>query len=279
MKDSQHRSNGGAPPLYVITLMSSTAPMPLVAPTAPEFAGLAVFRSKRREDDRDRFRLNIGYFTTIESAEALLPLARETYPAAFVAPAPETNLGSLDDTAVARFSVIRQVPAPAEAPRPARAAERAPAPIAPPRPAVTPAAQAPAAPAPPRRPAEPEQKVQRYAVQLVWSGQPIDLARLPNLPIFEGYLLYVVETERGARRMYGVRLGFYVDVSSAQLVAHYVRTHFRGAMAVPVSDRECGRAAAAAVRLPRARSAGGPTTRLRWPRSAIAVDFPAQGQA
>jgi hypothetical protein len=271
MNDNHHRNGGsGAQPLYVITLMSSTSPMPLVAPTAPGFAGLAVFRSRRREDNRDRFRLNIGYFTSIESAEALLPLARESYPAAFVAPAPESNLGSLEDTAVARFSVIKPVPAPVETARPVRAAEPAPVPIEPPRPVA----------APPSRPAEPaaaeqEPKAQRYAVQLVWSGQPIDLVRLPQLPIFDGYLLYVVESERGARRMYGVRLGFYVDVPSAQLVAHYVRTHFRGATAVPVSDRECGRAAAAAVRPATLRAVRSAGKHLRWPQSAIAVEFAA----
>lgn len=276
MNDRPDRPGSGAAPLYVITLMTSTAPMPLVAPAAPEFAGLAVFRSRRREDDRERFRLHLGYLTSLEDAEALLPLARETYPAAFVAPAPVSNLGSLDDTAVARFSVIKPVDAAPAAPN-AAAAPPAADMAQPIRTAVAPQALPPAMPAPPAALVEvpPEAPGQRYAVQLMWSAEPVNLALLPNLSIFDGYLLYAVEAQRGARPMFGVRLGFYVDPLSAHLVAQYVRPQFRGAAAVPVSDREHGRAAVAAIRPAAIRIARGAGKRLRWPQSAIAVEFAA----
>ncbi len=250
--------------LYVITLVSSTAPLPLQAPKAPALAGLAVFRSRRVEDGRERYRLHIGYFSTAAEAERLLPLVRTSYPAAFVSPAPQSNLGSLDDTAVARFSIIKPVEEPAPAPSPMSASVVA---AMPPRlpaaEAVTaslppaslvrdavPAPPAPASAAPVSAVAAPAEKpAQRYAVQLELSKSVIDLAKIPSLAIFSGYLLYAVETEAGGRRMFGVRLGFYGDALSARLVAQYVRSDFKGVTVVPVSEREVSRASAAAIRL------------------------------
>jgi hypothetical protein len=290
-----HGAEANAQALHVITLVSSTAPLPLQAPKAPELAGLAVFRSRRVEDGRERFRLHIGYFPSAAAAEQLLPVVRTLYPAAFVALAPQSNLGSLDDTAVARFSILRPIDTAAveqvAAPEPAAA----PAPV-PAAPAPLPAlfvetarpARAAAAPAPVPLEAAPPQTTteakpaQRYAVQLVWSKAAIDLAKIPSLAIFGGYLLYAVETEPGGRRMYGVRLGFYEDALSARLVAQYVRSEFKGVAVVPVSDREVTRASSAAIRLPGGRSARGASdSRVRWPASAVTVAFAptAQGAA
>src|SRR5690606_23688277 len=50
-----------------------------------------------------------------------------------------------------------------------------------------------------------------FAVQLVWSVSPIDVATLPHLAIFEAYTLYNVEGNRQGRRWYGLRLGFFSD--------------------------------------------------------------------
>lgn len=283
----------GAPPLYVITLTSSTAPMPLNGPSAPELAGLAVFRSRRIEDGRERFRLHLGYFSTAELAEEALPFVRDTYPAAFAGVAPESNLGSLEDTAVARFSVIktieaepsalpsapppkpRAVPPVTAAPRPQSRIEPPVKPVPPPSAAEAVAASQPPLAAPPPVPGEPEpdKGTQHYAVQLLWSAEAIDLAKLPALAIFGGYLLYAVETEQGGRQRYGVRLGFYVDALSAGLVAQYVRPHFREAAVVPVSEREHARASSAAIRLSSLRAGSSAGVRTRWPQSAIPVDF------
>lgn len=281
--------------LHVITLISSTVPIALPVLTAPELAGAAVFRSRRVEDGRERFRIHIGYFATAAEAEALLPVVRDSYPWAFAGPAPQTNLGSLDDTTKARFSIVR-VPDPAPA-KPASAIPAAPqtarvAPIAPAVPsAKRPAPVAPLAAAPAMqrkalqdKPAQPPQTpaaeppvlpvgAQRYAVQLIWSKDPIDLSKIPNIGIFAGYLLYAVETEPGRQRMYGVRLGFYDDALSARLVALYVRPTFKGVV-VPVSDREVASASRAAIRPSAARPIRGRTSpREAWPSSAVSVVF------
>jgi hypothetical protein len=267
-------------PLHVITLVSSTAPLPLQAPKAPELAGLAVFRSRRVEDGRERFRLHIGYFPSAAAAEQLLPIVRTIYPGAFVSLAPQGNLGSLDDTAVARFSILKPVEARDSefVPEPAQPARSLPQ-----RPvlqAVQAVAAEPAvAAAPPAVPAAPEpapepKPAQRYAVQLVWSKDVIDLAKIPSLAIFSGYLLYAVETEPAGRRMYGVRLGFYDDALSARLVAQYVRSEFKGVAVVPVSDREITRASSAAIRLSSSRAPrGSSSARVRWPQAAVQVVF------
>jgi hypothetical protein len=281
--------------LHVITLISSTVPIALPVLTAPELAGAAVFRSRRVEDGRERFRIHIGYFATAAEAEALLPVVRDSYPWAFAGPAPQTNLGSLDDTTKARFTIVRAPDAAPAKPASALPAGPPPARFVPKAPEA-PAARGPstvvqltAAPAmerkaPPEIAAQPPQTpateppvlpvgAQRYAVQLIWSKEPIDLSKIPNIGIFAGYLLYAVETEPGRQRMYGVRLGFYDDALSARLVALYVRPTFKGVV-VPVSDREVAGASRASIRPSAARPIRGRTSpRDAWPRSAVNVVF------
>ena len=299
-------------PLYVITLLASIAPIPLRAPTAPELAGLAIFRSRSVEDGRERFRLHIGYFPTAAAAEQVLPIVRKSYPAAITGLAPQGSMGSLDDTAMARFSILRHADklaaepvSPAAPPAPVPSAKRAavrPAPrMMPPSAAITRSMlddspsmlsaplptppvlrRADAVVAPPIPPlAEPaSREAQHYAVQLIWSREAIDLAKIPLLAIFSGYLLYAVETEPSARRYFGVRLGFYNDALSARLVAQYVRSDFKNVAVVPVSQRELTRASAAAIRLGAARRASSSSEgRTRWPSSALAVDAANLGRA
>ena len=340
--------------LYVITLVSSPAPARLETPAGPEFAGLAVFRSRLVEDGRERFRVHIGYFPSAAAAERLLPAARRIHPAAFVTIAPHSDMGSLDDTAMARFRILQAPDASAPDPRPrsvprrpaapagtvrlapttipAATAARAPLPPVltkaavvvrePPRREPVARAQAPEppwrkpveraeAPAPPQRepvaraeapepprservaraeapepwgsepvargqapkpphsePAAQAEAQQKFAVQLMWTREPIDVTKISRLNIFNGYLLYAVETEPGGRREYGVRLGFYGDTLSAGLVAQYVRPVFKDATVVPVSEREFTRAAAAVIRVAPARMPGG---RARWPATAVPV--------
>ena len=286
-----------APPLHVITLLSSTAPVTLRPLTAPTLAGLAVFRSRRVEDGRERFRLHLGYFGSVAEAERVLPIVRETYPTAFVAVAPQTGLGSLDDTGVARFSILKPVDVAASA---IQATDTA-APEAPPAPGIR-RVERPATSAPPivpiltaayvvvpaTRSAPPTvhqsapvlmlKSQQRYAVQLLLAKERIDLSRLPRLEIFCGYLLYAVESEPDGRRLYGVRLGFYDDVLSARLVAQYVRSEFEGVSVVPVSEREVSRAATAAIRLPAFRPGRGtPPLFVTWPSTALTLTPVARG--
>ena len=87
-----------------------------------------------------------------------------------------------------------------------------------------------------------------FAVQLLWSVQPIDITQIPQLAIFSAYTLYGAEGNRDGRRWYGVRLGFFTDAVSAKQVAHYVRSDFSTVSVVPVTARERERAKLAAAR-------------------------------
>ena len=125
----------------------------------------------------------------------------------------------------------------------------------------------------------PTRDTQHYAVQLIWSRGAIDLAKIPTLAIFSGYLLYAVETEPGPRRFFGVRLGFYADALSARLVAQYVRSDFKSVAVVPVSAREMTKASTAAIRLGAARRLHSSDVRARWPQGALSVDAAMLGRA
>ncbi|HSD75290.1 MAG TPA: SPOR domain-containing protein [Steroidobacteraceae bacterium] len=256
--------------------------MALEVPDAPELEGFAVFRSRRVEDGRDRYRLHLGYFESREDAQRVLPIVRARYPASWIALAPPDSMGSLDDTNVAQFKFIRQNPAKA-APR----AVSGPTPIRPTvkatlvAPRSSPASSAPVPPAstrtvnrvpmtpaqvlqllesaprartpvaPPKPPNEPAAgsfaQGQKFAVQLVWSTTPVQTGNVPQLAIFEAYTLYSVQVERAGRRWYGMRLGFFKDPLSARQVALYARSDFSAAAVVPVSDRECEKATAVAA--------------------------------
>jgi hypothetical protein len=84
--------------LYVINLDSSSMPMPLTVPFRHELVGFTVFRSRSFEYGRERFRLHLGYFESARSAEEALSVVRKHYPAAWISAAPESHLGSLDNT-------------------------------------------------------------------------------------------------------------------------------------------------------------------------------------
>jgi hypothetical protein len=391
---------------FVINLCSSTTPVVL---TPPDHAGLKrfiFFISRRREENRERFRLHMGYFESQEEAEKLLDIVREIYPGAWAGLAPGHRLraqaqgaqaqgaqaqGSQAQAAAnvelpASTPVARRASAPvptaaAAAPAAAPLAIAAPADAPAAAPAVAPAAvpsaahamlaapevqaapalatgadgetalpaelsllpdagrqlpsgsaevgargseaarslnnvrsaiaaleeptttaptlraipelsaaqalndtgvlrllegtardqaavlSQPSAPAP-LRPAMPPGAVQRpaseplregaearprdekaqFAVQLMWSVKPIDIAQVPRLAIFSAYTLYGAEGNRDGRRWYGIRLGFFTDAVSAKQVAHYVRSDFATVSVVPVTVRERERARLAATR-------------------------------
>jgi hypothetical protein len=77
-----------------------------------------------------------------------------------------------------------------------------------------------------------------FSIQLQWSVQPVDLAKVPPLAIFGAYTLYTVEGSREGRRWFGLRLGFFSDGNSAKQVAQYVRSEFSSVAVVPVSLKE-----------------------------------------
>jgi hypothetical protein len=125
---------------FVINLTSSTTPMALSQPKDPTLAQYTFFVSRRREDGRERFRLHMGYFETLQAAEEMLAIVREVYPQAWAGEAPGKNLKPKADAAAAPAKT-------AASPTPAPAA-RAPAPKSAPAPA-------PAAAAPARAPTSP----------------------------------------------------------------------------------------------------------------------------
>jgi hypothetical protein len=128
-------TGGAATGGFVINLTSSTTPMALSQPKDPTLAQFTFFVSRRLEDGRERFRLHMGYFETMQAAEEMLVVVRDVYPGAWASEAPGKKLRA-------------NKPADAAAPAPAKpAAATRPAPAAP-------AAQTRAA-APPPQPAAP----------------------------------------------------------------------------------------------------------------------------
>jgi hypothetical protein len=107
-----------------------------------------------------------------------------------------------------------------------------------------------------------------FAVQLNWSVQPIDLAKVPPLAIFSAYTLYAVEGSRQGRRWYGLRLGFFSDAISAKQVAYYVRSEFSSVAVVPVSPQERDRASTSGKPAPAVTRAAPPTVQDKLPSHA-----------
>jgi hypothetical protein len=220
---------------YVVTLNTSSVPMPVTLASGLAFPGLAVFRSRTVEDGRERFRLHLGYFGSMPEAEAALAEVRSRYPTALVATVPVAGGGSLDDTLNTAFTLVRG--AVAQAVEAERAAPPPPTASEPQDPRAT-------SRAPTLTPGEVASVMapQRYAVQLDWALRPIDPAAVPRLGIFRAYSLYAVSVLRQGCAEYGLRLGFFKNLDGARQVADYVRHEFRQASVVPVSYREYERA-------------------------------------
>ncbi len=98
-----------------------------------------------------------------------------------------------------------------------------------------------------------------FAVQLQWSVQAIEIAKVPPLAIFSAYTLYTVEGSREGRRWYGLRLGFFSDAIAAKQVASYVRSEFASVAVVPVGVQERARATAADGKNGKVKSSAAPS--------------------
>jgi hypothetical protein len=124
--------------------------------------------------------------------------------------------------------------------------------------------------------AQPRVEKPYFAVQLMWSVQPMDIAQVPQLAIFSAYTLYGAEGNRDGRRWYGLRLGFFTDAVSAKQVAHYVRSEFSTVSVVPVTARERERAHLASGRPSVAAPANAaPAANLAAPAHGAAPPHPA----
>jgi len=174
---------------------------------------------------------------TVLEGEAVLTLLTSARPAPAARIMPVAPAAPAATVALTAKPVVE----PTEAPKaPARAAS-------PPRPAAATASR-PTRATTPTVPAAPRIEPALFAVQLLWSVQPIDMGQVPQLAIFSAYTLYGAEGNRDGRRWYGLRLGFFTDAVSAKQVAQYVRSEFKSVSVVPVTDRERGRASAAAAK-------------------------------
>lgn len=129
---------------FVLNLCSSTSPMALAQTDLPELKRFTFFVSRRFEEGRERFRLHMGYFTTLAEAEEWLNVVREIYPGAWAGEAPGKKLRARAAAAAAaqaqhalgpqpRSALPNLPPAAPVAPAPPRAsapAVRASAPVA-----------------------------------------------------------------------------------------------------------------------------------------------------
>ena len=134
---------------FVLNLTSSTTPMALAHPELAELKRFTFFVSRRFEEGRERFRLHMGYFTTLAEAEEWLAVVREIYPGAWAGEAPGKKLRARAAAAAAeqaqhavgpipRSALPNMPPAPPAAPERPVPAARVAAP-APPRPVQHPA--------------------------------------------------------------------------------------------------------------------------------------------
>ena len=73
---------------FVLNLCSSTTPMALAQADKEELKRFTFFVSRRFEEGRERFRLHMGYFTTLAEAEEWLSVVRDIYPGAWAGEAP-----------------------------------------------------------------------------------------------------------------------------------------------------------------------------------------------
>src|SRR5262245_22706329 len=120
---------------FVINLCSSTTPMALAHPDSPEMKRFSFFVSRRREDNRERFRLHMGYFSTLAEAEEWLTVIRDIYPGAWAGEAPGKKLRARAAAAAAAnnlppppTAVPPRVVSVSVQPTPVTAAPRAPTP-------------------------------------------------------------------------------------------------------------------------------------------------------
>jgi hypothetical protein len=187
--------------------------MAVRVPFGQKLVGFSVFRSRTTQDGRERFRLHVGYFESAPRAREALAVVRRYYPAAFIAAAPHSNLGSLDDTLNTSFRMIKSAHA--------RVVSAAPQQLIDPPPAEGP---------------------QHYVVQLEWSVTPIGSMSVPRLTVFRRYNVYTVRTLRDGGPQHGLRLGFFNAIEEAQYVAEHARFHYPNASVLPVSHREYTRA-------------------------------------
>ena len=97
---------------FVLNLCSSTTPMALAQADKEELKRFTFFVSRRFEEGRERFRLHMGYFTTLAEAEEWLSVVRDIYPGAWAGEAPGKKLRARAAAAAAAQAQHAQGPLP-----------------------------------------------------------------------------------------------------------------------------------------------------------------------
>src|ERR1700744_1347423 len=103
---------------FVLNLTSSTTPMALAHPDLAELKRFTFFVSRRFEEGRERFRLHMGYFSTLKEAEEWLVAVRDIYPGAWAGEAPGKKLRERAVAAAAAQASHAAGPQALEAPQP-----------------------------------------------------------------------------------------------------------------------------------------------------------------
>jgi hypothetical protein len=251
---------------FMLTLCPLAAPVSIRPPQSPQLKPFSFFMSRAyRPDGSERLYLHMGYFDTLAAAERWADSVRRHYPSAFASLAPAAFLRPADYGAASlspgEFHPV--VPLQSSDPAPVKdesltdtqvlkilAARRGSTvqgdldesnydQIALLRPEDTGIRQA-------LKEAVVQGAPVTFAVQLLWSAQPIDLSRVRSPAIFKSHTVYATESHRKGRSLYFLRLGFFADPISAKQVAVQVRSAFDLAAVVPVVEPEITRAREAA---------------------------------
>lgn len=98
-----------------------------------------------------------------------------------------------------------------------------------------------------------------YAVQLVVSDRPVNLDMMPRLEAFAAHRLYTIAAKQQTGTWHALRLGFFPDEESAQVICSYLQTFFSSPSIVRVSTAEQARfAPPSASRAPASTPAAAP---------------------
>jgi hypothetical protein len=110
-----------------------------------------------------------------------------------------------------------------------------------------------------------------YAVQLVVSDKSINLDMMPRLEVFAAHQLYAIAAKQETGTWHALRLGFFPDEQSAEVICGYLQTFFSSPSIVRVSEAEQTRfAPQAAPRASVKRAASIPVSAPAAPRPAVA---------
>ncbi len=245
---------------FVLTLCQMEGPISIRPPQSPQLRRFTFFTTSSRQlDGVEYVSLHMGYFETLTDAQSLLRAVRRRFPLAVAIRVPANLLQpsrqapephparpppggadgrsfapvaaeALTDTQVMKILETRGV-----ATAHSENGDRGSAAVGVLRPEDTSVRRA-------LKEAVVQGAPVLFAVQLDWSTHPINLGRVPALPIFKTHTLYATESRREGRCRYFLRLGFFADAASAKEAAFWVRSKFASAVVVPVTEQEIARA-------------------------------------